>query len=109
MLYCITEQGVLMNSYDDHDDETTFLSIDLDRYAESEYATVDHPDHYGGRDNDYEVINVIEAWNLNFSAGNVVKYLYRAGRKSSNPMEDLQKAQWYLNRLIEQTEKERLS
>jgi hypothetical protein len=36
----------------------------------------------------------------------VVKYLYRAGKKSSSPMEDLKKAQWYLNRLIEQVEKE---
>jgi hypothetical protein len=95
-----------MNPCDDHDDQTTFLSLDLDRYAESEYATVDHPDHYGGENNDYEVINVIEAWDLNFSAGNVVKYLYRAGKKTSNPLKDLQKAQWYLSRLIEQIEKE---
>tara|TARA_R110000824_G_scaffold248115_3_gene437229 strand:+ start:184 stop:492 length:309 start_codon:yes stop_codon:yes gene_type:complete len=96
-----------MNPYDDDlDDQTTFMSMDLDRYAESEYATVDHPNHYGGESNEFEVINVIEAWDLNFSAGNVIKYLYRAGKKTSNPLKDLEKAQWYLSRLIEQTEKE---
>ena len=95
-----------MDPYQDHDDETTFLSMDLDRYAESEYSSIDHPDHYGGSENDYEVINVIEAWNLNFSAGNVLKYLYRAGKKSVDPISDLKKAEWYLKRLIEQTEKD---
>ena len=94
-----------MDPYDDHDDETTFLSIDLDRYAEAEYAETDHPSHYGGKDNNYEVINVIEAWSLDFSAGNVVKYLYRAGKKTEDPLKDLQKAKWYLNRLIEKIEK----
>lgn len=42
---------------------------------------VDHPEHYGGVDNPYEVIKVIEAWELDFSLGNVVKYISRAGKK----------------------------
>jgi hypothetical protein len=60
---------------------------------------IDHPDHYGGEDNPYEAIKVIEAWGLDFHLGNVVKYLARAGKKGSW-LEDLKKARWYLDREI---------
>ena len=63
---------------------------------------VDHPDHYGGEDNIYEAIKVIEAWNLGFCLGNAVKYVSRAGKKDpKKEIEDLKKAAWYLNRQIE--------
>ena len=65
---------------------------------------IDHPQHYGGEENPYEAIKVIEAWNLDFALGNVVKYINRAGKKGSK-LEDLKKAQWYMNRAIEQAEK----
>lgn len=68
--------------------------------------TVDHPKHYGGADNPYEAIKVIEAWGLGFCLGNVVKYLSRAGKKTESSLEDLHKAAWYLNRVIERLEKE---
>jgi len=58
---------------------------------------VNHPSHYGGESNLYEAIKIIEAYNLNFSLGNVIKYTLRAGRKE-NEIEDLEKAVWYLNR-----------
>lgn len=62
---------------------------------------VDHPAHYGGVDNPYEAIKVIEAWDLGFCLGNTVKYLSRAGRKDpAKTLEDLEKAAWYLNREI---------
>lgn len=61
--------------------------------------TVNHPDHYGGKDNPYEAIKVIEAWELNFRLGNCVKYIARAGKKSDY-IEDLKKARWYLDREI---------
>ena len=61
---------------------------------------IDHPAHYGGADNTYEAIKVIEAWELGFNLGNVIKYISRAGKKGSK-LEDLKKAQWYLNREIE--------
>ena len=63
---------------------------------------VDHPAHYGGADNPYEVIKVIEAWGLdrNFNLGNCVKYIARAELKGA-PTEDLRKARWYLDREIE--------
>jgi len=61
---------------------------------------VDHPQHYNpGK---YETIKIIEAYNLGFSRGNVLKYLLRAGTKSSaTELEDLEKALWYLNREID--------
>jgi hypothetical protein len=65
---------------------------------------VNHPQHYGGEDNQYEAIKVIEAWELDFCLGNVVKYISRAGKKGGK-MEDLRKAQWYLERKILQLEK----
>jgi len=63
--------------------------------------TINHPSHYGG-DTIYEVIKVIEAWNLGFHLGNTIKYIARAGQKpETSYVEDLKKAQWYLNREIE--------
>ena len=45
---------------------------------------VNHPSHYGGGDNPYEVIKVIEAWDLDFHLGNTVKYISRAGKKDQD-------------------------
>jgi hypothetical protein len=63
---------------------------------------IDHPPHYGGADNPYECIKVIEAWGLGFSLGNAVKYIMRAGKKeSASQLEDLRKANWYVQREID--------
>lgn len=68
---------------------------------------VAHPAHYGGKQNPYEAIKVIEAWELDFCLGNTVKYISRAGKKNAEKeIEDLKKAAWYLARRIEQLEKE---
>lgn len=62
---------------------------------------VNHPNHYGGVDNPYEAIKVIEAWELGFCLGNTVKYISRAGKKTgTSDIEDLEKARWYLDREI---------
>ena len=60
---------------------------------------INHPSHYGGNTT-YECIKVIEAWNLDFHLGNVIKYISRNGKKSSCKIEDLEKAAWYLERKI---------
>jgi hypothetical protein len=62
------------------------------------------PNHYGGKDNQYEVFKVLEAWGLDkdFYLGNVIKYVARAGKKNSlKEKEDLQKALVYLQRRID--------
>ena len=59
---------------------------------------VDHPKHYRSGTG-LEAIDVIEAWDLNFNLGNVVKYVCRAGLKDkSNREQDIEKALWYLTR-----------
>ena len=67
---------------------------------------VNHPAHYGGEDNPYEVIKIIEHYGLDKDAYlfNVVKYILRADKKGSYK-DDLKKALWYLNRKIEMEEK----
>jgi hypothetical protein len=59
---------------------------------------VNHPPHYtrGG----IEAIDVIEAFDLGFLLGNVVKYLLRADAKGE-ALTDLEKARWYLDREIQ--------
>lgn len=73
-----------------------------------DFDMVNHPKHYKAK-NGMEVIDVIEAFTANLEGyeathtGNVIKYICRW--KEKNGLEDLRKAQWYLNRLIENIEK----
>ena len=71
---------------------------------------VNNPKHYGG-DITYEVIKVIEAWEMGtksptsgFNLGNAIKYIARSGAKE-NYLEDLRKARWYLQREIDNVKK----
>jgi hypothetical protein len=63
-----------------------------------EREMVNHPDHYQG--NKFEVIDVIEDYELGFSLGNAVKYILRAGKKDARK-QDLKKAIWYIQREID--------
>ena len=71
---------------------------------------INHPEHY--TTGKVEPIDLIESQGLNFNRGNVVKYVTRAGRKKSKgktilvkELEDLKKAQFYLQREISKCEK----
>lgn len=71
-----------------------------------ESEQVNHPEHYGGADNPYEAIKVIEAWGLYFNLGNTVKYISRAGLKpGTDVLTDLKKARWYLDHEIDRLSK----
>ena len=64
---------------------------------------INHPEYYnsGG----IEAIDFIEAHNLNFNLGNVIKYITRAGKKDGeDSITALRKAQWYLEREIKHLE-----
>ena len=50
----------------------------------------------------YQAIDLIEKYNLDFKLGNVIKYLFRAGKKTKSRVNDLSKAYWYLNRYLNQ-------
>lgn len=57
------------------------------------------PDYYKAKG--VETIDVIEAFDLNFNLGNVIKYVLRAGKKQSEEKEkDLNKALFYLKREV---------
>ena len=63
---------------------------------------VNSPSHYN--QNGIEVIDVIETYaKHDFRLANVLKYVCRAGYKG-HPLQDLQKAQWYLNRVVNEME-----
>lgn len=65
---------------------------------------VNHPEHYGGEGNPYEVVKIAEGTGLDKDAYlfNVLKYIVRAGKKDPNKeIEDLKKAQFYLQRRID--------
>jgi hypothetical protein len=64
---------------------------------------VNHPSHYNV--GYIEVIDAIEDWKLGFHEGNVIKYVARSEHKGKR-LEDLRKAAWYLNRLVQQLEAE---
>jgi hypothetical protein len=54
---------------------------------------VNSPSHYQG--NKFEVIDIIDDFNLSFNTGNAIKYILRADKKG-NQKQDLLKAIWYL-------------
>lgn len=68
----------------------------------SKDPAVDHPSYYQGK---IEVIDFIEDKHLGFNLGNCVKYISRHQLKhKDNPLEDLKKARWYLDREISRIE-----
>lgn len=71
---------------------------------EADYSAVDRPSHYTWLPDGLQVIDLTE--HLNFGRGNAVKYLCRAGRKSTaTELEDLMKARWYVDREIQRVKK----
>ncbi len=63
---------------------------------------VDHPVHYNAFD--IEAIDVVE--HFNFNRGSAMKYIWRAGLKGDNAIQDLEKAKWYVHREIQRLRKE---
>ena len=66
--------------------------------SHSDHDPVARPRHYTF--GSIEVIDAIEAWELGFHLGNVVKYVARAAHKGRY-VEDLRKARWYLDRELQ--------
>jgi len=83
------------------DDETTNVKND----------PVNHPSHYTSHPSGIECIDIAK-W-YDFCIGNCIKYIWRAGLKKSatlsdkeKELEDLKKARWYLDKEIQEKEKE---
>ena len=65
-----------------------------------EVDLVNNPPHY--TDGGVDTLTYIEAKDLNYRLGNVIKYVSRAGKKTdSDPLQDLMKARFYLQREID--------
>jgi len=88
-----------IKKFEEMNDREMHFTIDDD-----ENNMVIHPNHYGGKDNPYEAIKVIEAWEVGFNLGNTLKYISRAGKKD-NIIQDLEKALFYLDREIQNRKK----
>lgn len=100
----ITRQEYFLKFISDHELQCRKTQKHIVLGLSSEHKQVDmvnHPPHY--TQGKYEVIDVIDDWKLDFYLGNAVKYIARAHLKG-NQLEDLKKAQWYLNRKIQRLE-----
>lgn len=92
---CREHSKKLNRSYNDYAIETCGECV------KEQKELVDHPDHYN---KGIEVIDFIESWEMDFNTGNAIKYLSRHKYKGKD-LEDLQKAKWYVQRLIDNLEK----
>jgi hypothetical protein len=79
----------------------------IDQAVKNAYDTVNKPKHYA--DGKFECIDVLEELTKDltgleaYCTGNALKYIWRWKKK--NGVEDLKKAHWYLNKLIQTLEK----
>lgn len=102
--------GGLVNDYREAADLIEALEIHIQHIQQNNHCTceskeyielVDHPEHYRGK---YECIDeMISLFGIEdvkaFCRCNVYKYRYRADRK--NGQEDIMKAEWYMEKLME--------
>jgi len=77
--------------------------LDFAKPTSYEDDKVNHPKHYNSHPSGIEAIEV--ARHMNFNLGNVLKYIWRSGHKFDR-LEDLRKAQFYLNDEIDRLQQE---
>jgi hypothetical protein len=82
---------------------TEMMRESVERITSLDDDHVNHPKHYTSNGSGIEAIQVTE-W-FNFCLGNAIKYIWRAGLKNANAIQDLKKSIWYLQREIERLER----
>ncbi len=94
---------------------TDFIYREKGMSEEKKAEWVDHPEHYGGKDNPYEVIKVLENIMteqefIGFCKGTAFKYLARAKSKYGGMAEsqDYKKSEWYTNYMNDFIERKRV-
>lgn len=92
------------NEFDAGHDYGIRRAIVLTKQLEEQQTFISStPPHYQGT---IQPIDLINAQDLNFNLGNVVKYVCRAGKKQGeNILSDLEKAKDYINFEIERVKK----
>lgn len=89
---------VLSNvTVNEHGKELAMPNVDRRKTLPADYEYVNHPAHYGKHPSGVEAIELCEV--LSFNVGSAFKYVYRRDDKT-NPIQDLQKARWYIVREI---------
>jgi len=82
--------------------ERTIMQMEQDFTEDTptDHDPVNHPFHYTNHPSGVECIDITE--HMGFNLGNAVKYIWRNDLKSAviGDVEDLRKAQWYLEREI---------
>lgn len=96
-IYIHQPDTVSISTWDEEDAFDGFYGGSED-YVEKANDAVHSPKHY--TTGKYEVIDVIEDWDLNFRLANAIKYIARHKHKGK-PLEDLEKALWYLQREVD--------
>ena len=92
-----------LNVDDMYTEMTDFLKTNIINDEMKNEDAVNHPRHYTGHPSGVECIAITR--HMSFNLGNVVKYLWRAGKKdSSKELEDLKKARFYLDDEIKRLE-----
>ena len=69
-------------------------------FEEQDTDLVNHPPHYN---KGIETTTYIKSWNMSWNQANIIKYVSRYNLKHSDSelqLQDLKKAQWYLNDLV---------
>ena len=61
-----------------------------------------NPDYY--KNYSIQVTDAIQSWDLNYCQGNIIKYIVRCGKKTTDPIQDLNKALWYIKKEISKHE-----
>jgi hypothetical protein len=84
--------------FEDVNNEIKVMPNGLRRVDINEIKHLMKPKHYEN-DQQYDVIDIIKDYDLNFNEGNAVKYIVRARRKGAH-LDDLRKAMHYLDREI---------
>lgn len=85
---------------------TGFFMSGITSDDDDDFDVITRPQHY--TDRVHEPIEVIEDWELGFNLGNCVKYIARCELKG-NPIQDLEKGAYYLNREISRRKEERVN
>ena len=113
-VYRIRSAGTLYCEVINHDGrplfQTAFLTSRFRPFKETQLTaspSATAPAYY--KDLKPEPLEVIDGWELGFNLGNTVKYISRAGRKTTDAVEDLEKAAVYLTREIAHRKKQKES
>lgn len=94
--YCLKEREI-WRGRESIKDKLRDKELEYDSEVTTE-EMVDHPKHYNSHPSGIECIDVIE-W-MSHNVGAAIKYAWRAGLKTNDPIQDLEKARWYIGREI---------